>query len=70
LSLLCGQVSDDLELPPGPTTVSDYGLVRRQFEIFERAVKKFKSDVGLWIEYIELAKREGARGLVGRITAR
>ncbi len=44
--------------------------MRRQFEIFERAVKKFKSDVGLWIEYIELAKREGARASVGRITAR
>lgn len=64
-------VADErIELPKGPTTVSDYGLVKRQFDIFERAVKKFKSDVGLWIQYIELAKKEGARALVGRITAR
>ena len=50
--------------------MSDYALVRRQFQIFERALKKFKSDVSLWIQYIQVAKREGARSLVGRITAR
>lgn len=59
-----------LDLPQGPPSVSDYALVRRQFQIFERALKKFKSDVGLWIQYIQTAKREGARALVGRITAR
>lgn len=59
-----------LELPPAPPTVSDYALVRRQFHIFERALRKFKSDVGLWTQYIHVAKREGARALVGRITAR
>ncbi len=59
-----------LDLPQAPQTVSDYALVRRQFHIFERALKRFKSDVGLWIQYIQLAKREGARALVGRITAR
>ncbi|KAF9059793.1 U3 small nucleolar RNA-associated protein 6-domain-containing protein [Rhodocollybia butyracea] len=52
------------------TTISDFALVRRQFHIFERALKRFKSDVGLWIEYIQVAKNEGARSLVGRITAR
>ncbi|KAF5386261.1 hypothetical protein D9615_002379 [Tricholomella constricta] len=51
-------------------SISDYALVRRQFHIFERALKKFKSDVGLWIQYIQVAQREGARALVGRITAR
>ncbi|KAJ3493260.1 hypothetical protein NLJ89_g11061 [Agrocybe chaxingu] len=59
-----------LKLPRGPATVSDYALVRRQFQIFERGVKKFKSDVGLWLQYIQVAKKEGARALVGRITAR
>ncbi|XP_006460937.1 hypothetical protein AGABI2DRAFT_185273 [Agaricus bisporus var. bisporus H97] len=62
--------STKLDLPPGPPTVSDYSLVRRQFNIFERALKRFKNDVGLWVQYIQLAKREGARTLVGRITAR
>ena len=59
-----------VELPKTSPSVSDYALVRRQFHIFERALKKFKSDVGLWIQYIQVAKKEGARSLVGRITAR
>ena len=59
-----------IEVPKGPPTISDYALVRRQFQIFERAIKKFKSDTGLWIQYIQVAKKEGARSLVGRITAR
>ncbi|KAJ3758844.1 U3 snoRNP protein [Lentinula raphanica] len=59
-----------LKIPKDPITLSDFALVRRQFDIFERAVKRFKSDVGLWIEYIQLAKKERARSRVGRITAR
>lgn len=42
----------------------------RQFHIFERALKKFKDDVGLWIQYIQLAENHGARSLVSRISAR
>ncbi|KAJ7690623.1 U3 small nucleolar RNA-associated protein 6-domain-containing protein [Mycena rosella] len=61
---------DRLKIPDGPATVSDYALVRRQFHIFERALKKFKADVGLWIQYIDVAKREGAYTLVGRVSAR
>ncbi|KAG1751626.1 U3 small nucleolar RNA-associated protein 6-domain-containing protein [Suillus paluster] len=61
---------DRLKLEKTAPSISDYALVRRQFQIFERALKKFKSDVGLWIQYIQVAKREGARSLVGRITAR
>jgi hypothetical protein len=60
----------NIDLESGPPSISDYALVRRQFHIFERALKKFKSDVGLWIQYIQVAKKEGARALVGRITAR
>ncbi|KIM69184.1 hypothetical protein SCLCIDRAFT_104260 [Scleroderma citrinum Foug A] len=59
-----------LNMPTMKATISDYALVRRQFHIFERALRRFKADVGLWIQYIQVAKREGARSLVGRITAR
>ncbi|KAL7281262.1 hypothetical protein ACG7TL_004570 [Trametes sanguinea] len=62
--------AERLKLPKGPPSVSDYALVKRQFQIFERALKKFKGDVGLWIQYIQVAKKAGARALVGRITAR
>lgn len=58
------------ELEGIPPSLSSYALVRRQFHIFERALKKFKSDVGLWIQYIDIAKKEGAGALVGRICAR
>lgn len=50
--------------------MSDHSLVKRQFQIFERALKKFKSDVDLWIQYIQVAKREGARTLIGKVVAR
>ncbi|KAM6502410.1 U3 small nucleolar RNA-associated protein 6 domain containing protein [Amanita muscaria] len=62
--------AERLKIARGPSTVSDYALVKRQFQILERAVKKFKSDVDLWIQYIQVAKRERARSLVGKITAR
>lgn len=45
-------------------------FVKRQNAIFERALKKFKSDLNLWIEYIEHAKINGSNGLLGRIATR
>ena len=53
-----------------PRSVSDYAVVKRVFQIFERAVRKFKGDVGLWMEYIRVADKVGAKALVGKITAR
>ncbi|KAG8743011.1 U3 snoRNP protein [Ceratobasidium sp. 414] len=52
------------------TSLSDYSIIRRQFYILERAVRKFKNDVPLWIHYIELAKSNKARALVGKLCAR
>lgn len=49
---------------------SGHDHAKRQIHIFERAVGKFKGDVGLWMEYFELAKREGARRLASRVIAR
>ena len=53
-----------------PHSVSDYAIVKRVFQIFERAVRKFKGDVGLWMEYIRVGEKVGAKALVGKITAR
>ncbi|KAG9102472.1 U3 snoRNP protein, partial [Ceratobasidium sp. 392] len=52
------------------TSLSDYSVIRRQFYILERAVRKFKKDVPLWIHYIELAKSNKARSLVGKLCSR
>ncbi|KAJ7072541.1 U3 small nucleolar RNA-associated protein 6-domain-containing protein [Mycena amicta] len=59
-----------LKITSTKASISDYSLVRRQFHIFERALKRFKADVDLWIEYINVAKREGASTLVGRVVGR
>jgi U3 small nucleolar RNA-associated protein 6 len=58
------------ELPKSPPSISDHALTRRQFHIFERALKKFKSDVSLWLQYLRVAQRAGATKLAGRIAAR
>ena len=58
------------EIPKSLPSISDYALTRRQFHIFERALQKFKSDVSLWLQYLRVAQREGARALAGRIAAR
>ncbi|KAH9983609.1 U3 small nucleolar RNA-associated protein 6-domain-containing protein [Russula compacta] len=59
-----------LKLQKSPPSISDYALTRRQFQIFERALKKFKSDVSLWLEYLRVAQRAHAHALAGRIAAR
>ncbi|EJD02750.1 uncharacterized protein FOMMEDRAFT_146600 [Fomitiporia mediterranea MF3/22] len=62
--------AERLHVPKGPPTISDYALIRRQFQVFERALKKFKDDLGLWIQYIQAAQRAKARALVSRICGR
>ncbi|CAE6430116.1 unnamed protein product [Rhizoctonia solani] len=52
------------------SSLADYCIVRRQFFVLERAVRKFKSDVPLWVQYIELAKSNNARSLVGKLCSR
>ena len=48
------------------SSTGDYGIIRRVYRIFERALKRFKDDVGLWVQYIEIAEGK----LAGRIVAR
>lgn len=50
-------------------SLSDHSIVQRQFTIFERATRKFKGDVRLWVQYIDTAKREHASQLAGRVCA-
>lgn len=59
-----------VEVPKGPPTISDFALLRRQYQIFERALRKFKDDLSLWLSYIRLASSAGSRALVGRLCAR
>lgn len=63
-------VNGPIDATETKTSLSDYCIIRRQFYILERAVRKFKSDVSLWIQYIELAKSNNARSLVGKLCSR
>ncbi|CEL61529.1 U3 small nucleolar RNA-associated protein 6 OS=Schizosaccharomyces pombe (strain 972 / ATCC 24843) GN=utp6 PE=3 SV=1 [Rhizoctonia solani AG-1 IB] len=62
--------SSRLSTTDNKSSLADYCIVRRQFFILERAVRKFKSDVSLWVQYIELAKSNNARSLVGKLCSR
>ncbi|KAG8934477.1 U3 snoRNP protein [Tulasnella sp. 417] len=53
----------------GPSK-ADYCLVEAQFNVFERAVRRFKDDISLWVQFIEHARRERAVVLTGKLTAR
>ncbi|CED85230.1 HAT (Half-A-TPR) repeat-containing protein [Phaffia rhodozyma] len=50
-------------------SLSSFSLQRRILSLFDRATRKFKGDVGLWIQYSEVAKKQGAKKLVGKILA-
>ncbi|PVG02629.1 hypothetical protein CPB86DRAFT_794033 [Serendipita vermifera] len=55
---------------PLPHSISSHSVLQRQFSIFERVTRKFKGDIRLWVQYIEVAKREGAGNLVSRVVAK
>ncbi|TRM56153.1 U3 small nucleolar RNA-associated protein 6-domain-containing protein [Schizophyllum amplum] len=57
----------DLE---GPHTLSDHSITQRQYTIFERAVKKWKDDLGLWIEYLNVLRRNGANKKIAGVCTR
>eukprot|EP00128_Syssomonas_multiformis_P009774 Colp12_sorted_trinity150504_noHs@5056 len=48
---------------------SEYALVRRLHFIFSRALKKFKGDVKLWLQYIEFCKRSESSKLLSKTFA-
>ncbi|CAG8466738.1 2617_t:CDS:2 [Paraglomus occultum] len=54
----------------GKPTLSDYAIPRRIYHLFERAVNKFKSDLSLWLQYIEYAKSNKAGKLLNKIFGR
>ena len=46
---------------------SHYSGQRRIFFVFDRATRKFHGDTGLWLEYLNYAKREKANKKVAQI---
>jgi len=53
----------------GKITVSDHAGARRIHGLYNRALRRFKSDVTLWAQYINFCKSSGAQRQLGRVYA-
>ena len=42
---------------------------RKIFFVLDRATRRFHGDIGLWIQYIEFAKKEGASRVLLKVFA-
>ena len=54
---------------PHSHTYSEYAIVRRLHFIFGRALKKFKTDVLLWMQYFQFCKDTGSTRRLGKAFA-
>ncbi|KAJ1916740.1 U3 snoRNP protein [Mycoemilia scoparia] len=52
------------------TTISDFSITNRIKVIFERALHRHKGDIGLWLQYIDFAKKSGLTRLQSELYAR
>lgn len=60
-----------IPLPAGKKrSLADYAIVRRIHFIFERAVRKFKSDVSLWTAWLEFCRASNSSRRLGRVVGR
>lgn len=50
-------------------SVSDHSITKRIHFLFHRAIKKFKSDFKLWVEYFEFCKKSSSLKLLGKAYA-
>jgi hypothetical protein len=53
-----------------PPSASTYSIPRRVVYILKRATMKFPHDVSVWLAYVDYARREGMRKVVGKALTR
>lgn len=51
-------------------SLADFAMVRRIHFIFERAVRKFKTDLTLWTAWLEFCRSSSSNRRLGRVVAR
>jgi hypothetical protein len=51
-------------------TLADFSIVRRIHFIFERAVRKFKTDLGIWTAWLEFCRSSNSNRRLSRVVAR
>lgn len=61
-----------LVMPAGKKkkSLADFAIVRRIHFIFERAVRKFKTDLSLWTAWLEFCRSSNSNRRLGRVVAR
>lgn len=65
--LLCSQ---NKSIAGKKKTLADYAIIRRIHFIFERAVRKFKSDLSLWTSWLEFCRASNSNRRLGRVVGR
>jgi U3 small nucleolar RNA-associated protein 6 len=59
-----------LGLEQAKQSLADYALVKRVHFIFERAVRKFKRDLGVWTRWLEFCRATRSNRRLSRVAAR
>jgi U3 small nucleolar RNA-associated protein 6 len=54
----------------GARSLADYGIVRRIHFIFDRATRKFKGDMGIWMAWLKFCKDSNSRHQVSKVLAK
>lgn len=51
----------------GKTTLADYAIVRRIHIIYERATRKFRGDVRVWLKWLHFCRSSGSTRQISRV---
>ncbi len=59
-----------LELADSKKTLADYAIVRRVHFIFERATRKFRSDLSLWTRWLEFCRDSSSSKQLSKVATK
>lgn len=51
----------------GKTTLADYAIVKRIHLIFERATRKFRGDLRVWLKWLHFCRTSGSTRQISRV---
>ena len=51
----------------GKTTLADYAIVRRIHLIYERATRKFRGDLRVWLKWLHFCRSSGSTRQISRV---
>lgn len=52
----------------GKTTLADYSIVKRIHLIYERATRKFRGDLRVWLKWLHFCKSSGSTRQISRVS--